>query len=249
MIDLRNKSIVVTGAESGIGRAIALQCASLGAKVCAAGYDVAGLKETLSLADLSSGGQIVEFQVDIRQPSAIEAMFDFTCDRFGELTGVVANAGIISLAPFEELSLAEWDRMIGVNLTGTFQTLWYATKILIKQGRGGSLIATGSSTAVRVIPNAVAYVASKGGVHAMMEALALELGKHRIRVNTLVPGQTATAPLRAIPGYLEKAASVLPLQEVTEPEELGWLVAFALSDLTPHMTGSHLKIDSGRTIS
>jgi NAD(P)-dependent dehydrogenase (short-subunit alcohol dehydrogenase family) len=101
----------------------------------------------------------------------------------------------------------------------------------------------------RPVERAVAYVASKGGVHAMMEALALELGKHRIRVNTLVPGQTATPPLRAIPGYLEKAASVLPLQEVTEPEELGWLVAFALSDLTPHMTGSHLKIDSGRTIS
>jgi NAD(P)-dependent dehydrogenase (short-subunit alcohol dehydrogenase family) len=249
MIDLRNKTIVVTGAESGIGRAVALQCTSLGAKVCAAGYDEAGLKETVSQADLSGGGQIVDFRVDIRQPSAIEAMFDFTCGRFGELTSVVANAGVISLAPFEEQTLAEWERIIAVNLTGTFQTLWYAAKILIKQGRGGSLIATGSSTAVRVIPNAVAYVASKGGVHAMMEALALELGNHRIRVNTLVPGQTATPPLRAIPGYLEKAASVLPLQEVTEPGELGWLVAFALSDLTPHMTGSHLKIDSGRTIS
>jgi NAD(P)-dependent dehydrogenase (short-subunit alcohol dehydrogenase family) len=249
MIDLRNKSIVVTGAESGIGRAIALRCASLGGMVCAAGYDAAGLKETVGQADLSNGGQIIDFQVDIRQPSAIEAMFDLTCERFGGLTSVVANAGVISLAPFEELTLAEWERIISVNLTGTFQTLWHAARILIKQGRGGSLIATGSSTAVRVIPNAVAYVASKGGVHAMMEALALELGKHRIRVNTLVPGQTATPPLRAIPGYLEKAASVLPLQEVTEPEELGWLAAFALSDLTPHMTGSHLKIDSGRTIS
>jgi NAD(P)-dependent dehydrogenase (short-subunit alcohol dehydrogenase family) len=128
MIDLRNKSIVVTGAESGIGRAVALQCASLGAKVCAAGYDAAGLKETVSQADLPGDGQIIDFQVDIRQPSAIEAMFDFTCSRFGELTGVVANAGVISLAPFEELTLAEWERIIAVNLTGTFQTLWYAAR-------------------------------------------------------------------------------------------------------------------------
>ncbi|CAB3779962.1 SDR family NAD(P)-dependent oxidoreductase [Pararobbsia alpina] len=248
MIDLKSKSVVVTGAESGIGRAIALRCASLGAKVCAAGYDAAGLRETVALAELSNGGRIIDFQLDIRDTAAIAAMYETTRVEFGQLDAVVANAGVVALSPFEEVQLADWERIISVNLTGTFQTLWHGAKMLIEQGRGGSLIATGSSSAVRVIPNAVAYVASKGGVHAMMEALALDLGKYKIRVNTLVPGQTATPPLRAIPGYLENAASVLPLREVTEPEELGWLVAFAISDLTPHMTGSHLKIDSGRTI-
>jgi NAD(P)-dependent dehydrogenase (short-subunit alcohol dehydrogenase family) len=248
MINLANKSIVVTGAESGIGRAIALRCVSLGARVCAAGYDTSGLQETVQQADLSNGGRIVDFKVDIRDNAAVESMYEFVCSQFDGLSGVVANAGVIALAPFEEMELSEWERVISVNLTGTFQTLWHAAKVLIKQGRGGSLIATGSSTALRAIPNAAAYVASKGGVHAMMQALALELGKYRIRVNTLVPGQTATPPLRAIPGYLENAAATLPLREVTEPEELGWLVAFALSDLTPHMTGSHLKIDGGRTI-
>jgi NAD(P)-dependent dehydrogenase (short-subunit alcohol dehydrogenase family) len=247
-MDLTGKKLVVTGSESGIGRAIALRCVSLGAAVCVAGYDAAGLRETVNYANLTTGGRIIEFQLDIRDGAAVTAMYDFACAEFGGITGVVANAGVVALSSIEQIEFSEWERIISVNLSGTFQTLCQAARILIRQGRGGSLIATGSSSAVRAIPNAVAYVASKGGVHAMMQALALELAPHKIRVNTLVPGQTATAPLKAIPGYLEKAARDAPLGEVTEPEELGWLVALALSDLVPHMTGTLLKIDAGRTI-
>ena len=202
----------------------------------------------MNSANLTTGGRVIDFQLDIRNGAAVKEMYDFACAEFAGITGVVANAGVVALSPIEQIEFSEWERIISVNLSGTFQTIWQAAKILIRQGRGGSLIATGSSSAVRVIPNAVAYVASKGGVHAMMQALALELAPHKIRVNTLVPGQTATAPLRAIPGYLEKAAKDAPLGEVTEPEELGWLVALALSDLVPHMTGTLLKIDAGRTI-
>lgn len=245
---LRNKTVVVTGAESGIGRAIAIACAAAGAKVCAAGLMADGLKETAAQAQARPGGSIIDYRVDIRDAEQVEALFAFVTGRLGPLDGVVANAGVIALRPFEEISLDEWDRIISVNLTGTFLTIWHAARILIKQGRGGSLIATGSSTAVRPIPNCAAYIASKGGVHAMMAALALELGKHKIRVNTLVPGQTATPPLRAIDGYLENAAKVLPLQEVAEPEELARYVVFALGDALPHMTGTLLKVDSGRTI-
>jgi NAD(P)-dependent dehydrogenase (short-subunit alcohol dehydrogenase family) len=245
---LQGKNIVVTGAESGIGRAIALACAEAGANVCAAGLMPDGLKETVAIARPQHGGSIVDRRVDIRDKVQVEALFDFAMNRFGSLDAAVANAGVIALRPFEEISLEEWERVVSVNLTGTFLTIWHAARILIRQGRGGSLIATGSSTAVRAIPNSAAYIASKGGVHAMMQALALELGQYNIRVNTLVPGQTATPPLRAIEGYLENAAKILPLREVAEPEELARYVVFALSDALPHMTGTLLKVDSGRTI-
>jgi NAD(P)-dependent dehydrogenase (short-subunit alcohol dehydrogenase family) len=81
-----------------------------------------------------------------------------------------------------------------------------------------------------------------------MQAMALELGPYKIRVNTIVPGQTNTPPLQAIPGYREKVAPSLPLREIAEPEEMGRLVAFAISDAAPHRTGVQLRIDSGRTI-
>jgi NAD(P)-dependent dehydrogenase (short-subunit alcohol dehydrogenase family) len=245
---LQGKNIVVTGAESGIGRAIAIACAEAGARVCAAGLVSEGLKETIAKARLPKGASIVDFRVDIRDPTQVEALFDFATNGQRSLDAAVANAGVIALRPFEEITIEEWERVISVNLTGTFLTLSRASRILIRQGRGGSLIATGSSTAVRPISNSAAYIASKGGVHAMMQALALELGPHKIRVNTLVPGQTATPPLIAIEGYLDKAAKLLPLQEVAEPEELARYVVFALGDAAPHMTGTLLKVDSGRTI-
>jgi NAD(P)-dependent dehydrogenase (short-subunit alcohol dehydrogenase family) len=138
--------------------------------------------------------------------------------------------------------------MIETNLTGTFLTVQAAARVLIAQGRGGSIVATGSSSVLRPAPRLSAYAASKGGVHAMMQAIAVELAPYRIRVNTLVPGTTATDATRALPGYLEKVAAALPLGEVVTTEELGEYVAFVLSDACPHLTGALLKLDSGRTI-
>ncbi len=247
---LQGKIFMVTGAESGIGRAITLRCLSEGAAVTAAGIDVEGLAETVELArDAGDDGRILVQEIDVRDADGIQFMTDRTIDHFGGLDGAVANAGIVqSQRPFTEIPLEDWDAIIRVNLTGVFVTLQTAARALLNQGGGGSLLATGSSTAVRVATGLAPYIASKGGVHAMVEALALELAEHRIRVNTIVPGTTRTPLTTAMPGYLERVEPTLPMKAAVEPEELAALAAFALSDEAPHMTGTLLKVDSGRTL-
>lgn len=245
---LARKVVAITGAESGIGRAIATVCAGQGAELCLAGLDAAQLGETANR--LSGGVKPLLAPTDITDPGQIDRLFAAIDERFGRLDAVVANAGIIlHSGPLHETSIEDWDRTIATNLRGTFLTLRAGARYLVAQGRGGSLLATGSSTAVRPAAGGAAYIASKGGVHALLNAMVSELGPHGIRVNLIVPGQTATPPLQRIPGFLEQAATKLPLGRVAEPEEIGRLVAFALSDAAPSMTGTLLKIDSGRTTS
>src|SRR5271154_2472969 len=110
-MNLKGKKLVVTGAESGIGRAIAQRCVSLGAKVCVAGYDAVGLKETVNSANLTAGGRIVDFQLDIRDGQAVKEMYDFACAEFEGITGVVANAGVVALTTIEQIEFSEWERI------------------------------------------------------------------------------------------------------------------------------------------
>jgi NAD(P)-dependent dehydrogenase (short-subunit alcohol dehydrogenase family) len=240
------KVVVVTGAESGIGRAIALACAAEDARLALAGLDAAGLAETAALA---GGAQCLVVPTDICERAAMAALYDKVEDRFGRLDAVVANAGVaLPKTSILDLDDAAWDKVVAVNLTGTYNTVIAGARRLVAQGAGGSIIATGSSTALRGMAGLTPYVAAKAGVHGLMRQLALELAPHRIRVNTLVPGTTATPLARALPGHLEAAAGALPMGEPVEPEELGRYFAFALSDAMPHMTGAMLCVDSGRII-
>lgn len=246
---LQGKIAVVTGAESGIGRAIAIECAAQGARLCIAGIDAERLAETEAM--IAAGGDApLAVPTDITDPDAIDRLYAAADAQFGRIDAIVANAGIIlHSGPLHETSLADWDRTIDTNLRGTFLTLRAGARYLVHQGEGGSILATGSSTAVRPAAGGAAYIASKGAIHALMRAMVSELGPHGIRVNLIVPGQTATPPLQRIPGFLEQAAAKLPLGRVAEPEEIARLVAFALSDAAPSMTGAFLTVDSGRTTS
>lgn len=248
-ISLDGKVVVVTGAESGIGRSIALACASAGAAICAAGLVTERLAETAEMVKALGQPRVIAVTADIADEAQVARMIDATDAAFGRIDAVVANAGIVVVGgPAHETPLEQWRRALDVNLTGTFLTVATGARYLIRQGQGGSILATGSSTAIRSFPNAAAYIASKGGVHALMQAMTLELGPHGIRVNTIVPGQTNTPPIKAMEGYREKVEPGLPLRQIAEPDEMGRLVAFAISDAAPHMTGTHLKIDSGRTL-
>jgi NAD(P)-dependent dehydrogenase (short-subunit alcohol dehydrogenase family) len=248
MSDLTGKVIVVTGGESGIGRAISLRAASDGANVVVGGLDAAGLDETVQLMSNHPGDGLA-IPTDVTDPDQVQALIDGAVEKFGRLDAAVANAGaFVKQSSFADMDLADWNRVVAVNLTGVVLTLQATVKVLLAQGGGGSLIATGSSTAIRPIPGMVPYTASKGGVHQMMRALAIELAEHKIRCNTIVPGVTKTQALMVGgPEYAKRGLKYVPMDELVEPEELAALVSFALSDEAPHMTGTLLKIDAGRT--
>lgn len=244
-ITLQGKSIAVTGAGSGIGRAIALECATCGAALTLIGLDRPGLDETATLIRATSRITPRVEVADITDEPRMTRLFADLAAGPG-LDGVAANAGRTQpMMPSVDLPLDAWRAVIEVNLTGTFITLRAAARAM--QGKGGSLIVTGSSTAERPLPDYAGYVASKAGVHALVRALARELAP-AIRVNLLVPGTTETPLTQAIPGHLDRIARALPMQSVVRPEELARMAALALSDSLPHMTGASLLIDGGRCL-
>jgi NAD(P)-dependent dehydrogenase (short-subunit alcohol dehydrogenase family) len=244
---LNTTVVMITGAESGIGRAMAERCALEGAAVAIAGIQ-ADLGDTVASGIRERGGRAISMNVDVRDQAQIDAGIDQAVEAFGALTAVIANAGVsMPLTPFTAFSRQDWDRIVETNLTGVFLTLQAAAQHLVGAGNGGSLIATGSSTAIRPGIGRIAYIAAKAGVHNMVRALALELAPHNIRVNGIAPGLTETPLTRSKPGYIQKGLEIVPLGEPVQPDELGALAAFMLSDDARHMTGSIVSLDAGRT--
>ncbi|MDA0784788.1 MAG: SDR family NAD(P)-dependent oxidoreductase [Proteobacteria bacterium] len=247
---LTGKTIIITGAASGIGKASAAACLQAGANVVL--NDIEGDKLAATVSELAAavpGAAALGVEADIRDGDQVVGLFDQTVEQFGRIDGILANAGITGTRDsIAELDFDSWDAVMDVNLNGTFRVVAEGARRLLAQGEGGSIIISGSSQGIRPLPGFIAYAASKGALHNLAQSLAFELAEHRIRVNVLVPGTTNTELVRAMPGHGERVAKTFPLGELAEPEELAQFVVFAMSDLAPHMTGTLLKIDSGRLI-
>lgn len=244
---LAGRPVLITGAESGIGRAMAERCAAEGACV-AIGALQADLGEGVAAVIREGGGRALCIPTDTRDQASLDDAIGRTVEEYGPLYGIVANAGITAvLTPFVDLEREDWDRVIATDLTGTFLALQAGARRLVAQGSGGCMIATGSSTAIRPGVGRIAYVAAKAGVHHMVKALALELAAHRIRVNGIAPGLTDTPTTLGKEGYIADGLRIVPLGETVDAEELGALAAFILSDDARHMTGSVVVLDAGRT--
>jgi len=246
---LAGKSIVVTGGESGIVRAIVMRCLVEGASAVIAGLDEILMAETVEACKAAGAGErVLGVPTDVTEAAPVQTAIDSAVRQFGRLDAAIANAGVLTpKSAFEDIDFKEWERVVAVNLTGVFHTLHAAAKVLVAQGDGGNLMATGSSTALRPINGLMPYVVSKGGVHNMVRALAVELAPHKIKVNTIVPGLAETTPVISQEGYVEAGLKSVPMNEVVQPDELAAYVAFVLSDEAPHMTGTLLKVDAGRT--
>ena len=224
---LDGQVVLITGAGSGIGHATALLASQEGASIAAIDVDEPSLMSTVERIR-SVGGQIVARAADVAGQQELSGAVRALAAEVREFHGVFANAGVLPPpVPADELDWQEWSRVIDVNLTGAVVTLISA---LPHVREGGSLLANGSSMAIRPRAGRLAYVAAKAGLHTTAKALALELAERRIRVNVLAPGLTDTPMVRRIPGHIETGLASVPLGELVPAEEVAALAVYLLSD-------------------
>lgn len=257
-MQLTNKVALVTGAGSGIAKAAAKLFAKEGAKVAALGRTKEELEETVAQIE-SDNGEAIPLIADISKPEEMQQAVQQIADKWGRLDIVFANAGINGVwAPIDELTPEEWDKTININLKGTFLTVKYAVPHLKKQG--GSIIITSSVNGTRIFSNsgATAYSCSKAAQVAFTKMIALELAKHRIRVNVVCPGaietnideNTERRDLEHIQEPVEFPEGKIPLTDGKPgtSEQVAQLVLFLASDASSHITGTPIWIDGAESL-
>jgi 3-oxoacyl-[acyl-carrier protein] reductase len=245
MADNTGKAVVITGGTKGIGAAIAEHLADLGYSVALSYGSDQEAAEALrkKLSDRGSDPLIVH--ADGRKREEIEKLFEEAKSRFGSIYGVIANAGLENVeAPFAEMSPEDLDRIVDLNVKGTFYTLQQAARNVVDNGR---IIATASTIALYPPPNSGAYASSKAAVRTMVEVLALEMGHRGITVNSLNPGPVKGSGIfTQIGGDAEKTfAAGTPMGRMVEASDLSAAVAFLLSEDARLMTAHHLAITAG----
>ncbi len=255
---LRGQTALVTGASSGIGAGVARALAAAGAAV-AVNY-VSGPEMAEAVVDdiEHAGGSALAVRGDVSQEDQVRAMFRTVLEAWDGLDILVSNAGIQKDAAITEMTLTQWNAVIGVNLTGTFLCAREAARAMIRRGiRPGVSRAAGKivciSSVHEVIPWAghVNYAASKGGMKLFMQSLAQELAPHRIRVNSIAPGAIQTPINRAAwetPVALDALLTLIPYGRIGRPEDIGKAVAWVASDDADYVHGQTIFVDGGMTL-
>jgi glucose 1-dehydrogenase len=255
---LLGQKALVTGASSGIGRAIAQSLADAGAEVVvnyASGKEKA---EELVRELTNRGSRALAIKADVSDELQVQSMFRETIDALGTIDILINNAGLQQDAPFSELSLAQWNRVIGVNLTGQFLCAREAVREFMRRGvrpdvscAAGKIICV--SSVHEVIPWAghVNYAASKGGVMLMMKSIAQEVAPLRIRVNSICPGAIRT-PINMeawdTPEHYNALMKLIPYKRIGEVEDIGRAAVWLASDYSDYVHGTSLFIDGGMTL-
>jgi NAD(P)-dependent dehydrogenase (short-subunit alcohol dehydrogenase family) len=236
---------LITGGAQGIGYACAEAIAESGARIVLA--DIKAEAVVAAAARLGRGA--VGLACDMSDPVAVLAMFDKIEAEIGPVSILVNNAGIAAPAPFLELPLEQWQKVLDVNLTGVFVATQRAAKTMVAKGIQGAIVNMSSVNAVVSIPAIAAYSASKGGVMQLTKAAALALAQYNIRVNAVGPGSIDTemmAGVNANPEALKTALSRTPLKRIGTAREVGDVVAFLVSAKASYITGETIYVDGGR---
>lgn len=237
----RGKVVVVTGAGQGMGRAIVERFAQQGASVVALDINEAAARETANVA----GEGVIGLACDIADAAAVKAVMGEVAERYGRLDVLVNNAGMGSVDAFLETPDETWEKVIGVNLTGTFLCCREGARLMQQGGRGGAIVNV-SSSAVLSGEGPSHYCASKAGVMGLTRSIARELAPDGIRVNTLVPGPTKTPMMADIPEeWTQAMIDAIPLGRMGEPDEVARVASFLASDDASFMTGQNVGVNGG----
>ncbi len=247
-MQLAGKAAVVTGASSGIGRAIALAFGREGAAV-AVNYarDAEGADSTVKEIE-EGGGKAIAVQADVSSVDDVKNLVGRAVAEFGRLDVMVNNAGVEYKMPFLETPLETWEKVISVNLTGPWLGCQEAARQMVSQGGPGRIINVSSVHEDLAMPTNSPYCAAKGGLRMLTRTIAVELAPHDITVNNIAPGAIETpmdAKLEQDPDQMGALLSEIPLGRMGKPEEVASLALYLASDASAYTTGSTLFVDGG----
>ena len=252
---LAGQKALVTGASTGIGRAVALAFARAGADVAINYFRADDAVDTVLSTAQKAGAKAIAIRADVSREDQVQAMFESAIAELGTIDILVSNAGIQDDAPVDKMTIGQWNAVINTNLTGQFLCAREAIREFKRRGIVSAVSAAAGkiifmSSVHEVIPWAghVNYAASKGGVMLLMKSLAQEMAPFKIRVNSICPGAIRT-PLNLsaweTPAAHDELMKLIPYKRIGEPEEVGWLATFLASDYADYITGSSLFIDGG----
>jgi glucose 1-dehydrogenase len=255
---LAGQKALVTGANSGIGRGVAIALGQAGADVVVNYVKGDDTAQVVVEEIRSSGAQAFAYQADVSSESQVDDMFAHVCAQFGTIDILVANAGLQRDAAFQQMTLENWNLVLGVNLTGQFLCARAAVREFLRRGvvpavssAAGKIICM--SSVHQQIPWAghANYATSKGGIKLLMESLAQEMAPHRIRVNGIAPGAIRT-PINTsawdTKEAYEQLMTLIPYGRIGEPEDVARAAVWLASDHSDYVVGTTLFVDGGMTL-
>jgi len=251
---LKDKVVIITGASKGLGISMAEICAAEGAKVVLAARTLDQLKD-VEKRIAAKGGIAHSVRCDVSNLNDLQVLVDETLTKFGAIHGLINNAGVNYVKAFLDTTEADWDRVIDIDLKGSFFLTQLCARQMVKQNpKGGSIIQIASVHTLASLPGAAPYDAAKHGMVGFSKAVAVELAKEKVRVNVLSPGLCRTEIwndiVAAAPSEAECLAfwnANIPAERLIEPEEIAHACVFLLSDRSSSFTGANLLADLGMT--
>jgi NAD(P)-dependent dehydrogenase (short-subunit alcohol dehydrogenase family) len=241
---------VVTGGNGGIGLGMAQAMADAGADVAIWGRNED--KNERARAQLeATGRRVLALRCDVADEEQVVGAMAETVATLGKVDSLFANAGVGGYSPFHQMTLAEWRRVTSIDLDGAFLTLREGAKHMIERGEGGSLVAISSVSAIHGAPGMQHYAASKAGLAAMIRGMAVELARHRIRCNSILPGWTESEmmdPGAVSPRFLENTTKRTPLRRWGTPEDVGRAAVFLADPTNLFHTGDSMVVDGAYSI-
>jgi NAD(P)-dependent dehydrogenase (short-subunit alcohol dehydrogenase family) len=243
----QNKIAIVTGASKGIGYGIALDLAKNGATVVLADIDMAGNEKSVQEIESTTKSKCLAVTCDVSKKEDIDNLIKTTMEKFGAVDILVNNAGVYPYKPFLEMTEADWDKVIDINLKSVFLASQAAAKVM---PAGGKIVDISSIASLVGFEGLTHYCASKGGVNGMIRAMALELASKKINVNAVAPGaiETPGAGGAQTGDALKQTLSVIPWNRMGQPADIAGAVSFLASPAANYITGQVIVVDGGWTL-